>query len=667
MFRWFRILRSRFSPQFIRADLYSVLHAANPNGSIEEKIEWFESLIEWVRLPASPEAVAQKTDRIEASRVRFLLQMLERRQELQTKVSETLQAVLLESDSVDLYFATGIELQHGFARELADRAVGNIMPRYREAKSLKQTFETVFASEEDVQWLRELNDKDLENILKLIFADQVALATFRAKQVDAMHSAIQLLTARLAGLAVDSDLRARLPHRDVNSSPFFQLQQQQNSLNHLRAALQLCWKDIESVYLVLETAGVSIDLVYKIDAIKSILRRIDLLSALRAHVQSGEANTREYVRFMAELADLHVQRASLTAFLSSSLNLIARKIVERTSQTGEHYITRSAVEYKEMFVSATGGGFVTMFTTVVKVGIGKLQLPLFFDGLFSTLNYALSFSAIQLLGFTLATKTPAMTASSLASKLRDLSTQTKINEFVEEVVCLVRSTFAAVIGNLGMVIPAAIAFDMFWYGVAGSHLMTSENGVAQMAKHSPLQSLTIWYAALTGLFLWGSSIMGAWLENWFVYRKQFEFFENSLGVRRRLGERRQKVLGSFLRRNIAGLGTNVFLGFMLAFCGVVGDFFGLPLEVRHVTLSTGTLTFGLLAIENVREHLFVVISAVSGIAIIGLLNFGVSFTLSLFVAARARDIRLRNFPFLFRLILNRFIAGPMDFFFPRRT
>lgn len=666
MLRWFRILRSRFSPQFVRSDLYSVLHNANPNATIEEKVEWLETLIEWVRLPASPEAVAQKTERIEASRVRFLLQMLERRPEVQTKVSETLQAVLLESDSVDFYFATGIELQHGFGRELADRAIANFMPRYREAKSLKQTFESLFSSEEDVQWLRELNDKDLDNIVKLIFADPVSLATFRAKQVDAMSSAIRLLAARLAGLAVDSDLRARLPARDVLNSPFFQLEQQTDNPNHMRVALQLCWKDIESVYPVLETSGVSVDLVYKMDAMKSILRRIDLLLSLRTHVKSGDVTARECTRFITEIAELHLQRASLGAFLSSSLNLIARKFVERTSLTGEHYITRTKSEYREMFVGAAGGGLITMFTTIIKVGIGKLNLPLFFDGLFATLNYAVSFTVIQLSHFTLATKTPAMTASALAGKLRDLSSPTKIDEFVEEVVCLVRSTFIAVVGNLGMVIPAAIAFDLFWLGTTGKHLMSAEYGLEQMEKHSPLQSFTIWYAAITGFFLWLSSILGAWLENWFVYRKQFEVFENSLTVRRYLGEKRQKAYGLFLRRNIAGLGTNIFLGALLAYCGVVGTFFGLPLDVRHVTLSTSTLTFSFLAIPHIGEHLFVVLSAGAGIVIIGLLNFGVSFTLSLFVAARARDIRLRNFPFLFGLIITRFRESPRDFFIPSR-
>jgi site-specific recombinase len=135
-------------------------------------------------------------------------------------------------------------------------------------------------------------------------------------------------------------------------------------------------------------------------------------------------------------------------------------------------------------------------------------------------------------------------------------------------------------------------------------------------------------------------------------------------LRRRFGQVRQKKMAEYLRHNIAGYGTNVFLGLMLAYCGVIGKFFGLPLEVRHVTLSTATLTFGILSIPNPGDHLFVILSAVFGIVVIGGLNFAVSFAASLFVAARARDIRLRNFPFLIQQIMTRYRSGARDFYLP---
>ena len=43
-----------------------------------------------------------------------------------------------------------------------------------------------------------------------------------------------------------------------------------------------------------------------------------------------------------------------------------------------------------------------------------------------------------------------------------------------------------------------------------------------------------------------------------------------------------EALGESLRRNAAGWGTNVALGFFLGFAPAVGRFFGIPFDVRHV-------------------------------------------------------------------------------------
>ena len=95
-------------------------------------------------------------------------------------------------------------------------------------------------------------------------------------------------------------------------------------------------------------------------------------------------------------------------------------------------------------------------------------------------------------------------------------------------------------------------------------------------------------------------------------------------------------------------------------------FFGLPIDVRHITLSTGSLT---LAISSIGVHAVgwaAFLGAVVGIAIIGLCNFGVSFALALVVAMRARDVprgERRNLP---GAVLRRFVRRPIEFFYPPR-
>ena len=93
---------------------------------------------------------------------------------------------------------------------------------------------------------------------------------------------------------------------------------------------------------------------------------------------------------------------------------------------------------------------------------------------------------------------------------------------------------------------------------------------------------------------------------------------------------------------------------------VVGRFFGIPLEVRHVTLSTGSLALAGCTLGFTAPHFF---AALSGIGVMLALNFGVSFACALFVALRARGINHAGRSLL-RAIIVRFVKEPLPFFLP---
>jgi site-specific recombinase len=69
------------------------------------------------------------------------------------------------------------------------------------------------------------------------------------------------------------------------------------------------------------------------------------------------------------------------------------------------------------------------------------------------------------------------------------------------------------------------------------------------------------------------------------------------------------------------------------------SFLGLPLEVRHVTLSTGQLAAAAGALGFGVLHTAAFWWCVAGIVVTGALNIGVSFWLALKLAARARGVR----------------------------
>ena len=114
----------------------------------------------------------------------------------------------------------------------------------------------------------------------------------------------------------------------------------------------------------------------------------------------------------------------------------------------------------------------------------------------------------------------------------------------------------------------------------------------------------------------------------------------------------------------ACFGGNATLGFLLGMTPVMGKFFGLPLDVRHVTLSTGALTLAICTLGFTPDTLPLIYAAAAGIAIIGALNFGVSFLLALAVALRAREAKRSDRLRLIVSVLATFFRSPLQFFFP---
>ena len=108
------------------------------------------------------------------------------------------------------------------------------------------------------------------------------------------------------------------------------------------------------------------------------------------------------------------------------------------------------------------------------------------------------------------------------------------------------------------------------------------------------------FAAFTGVLLWLSSLFAAWMDNWFVLHQLGPALANHRGSHRWFGPTRARHMAVWLERNIAGLAGNISLGLMLGIIPVVAVFFGLPLDVRHVTLSTGQVTAAFAALGG--EH-----------------------------------------------------------------
>jgi site-specific recombinase len=323
-------------------------------------------------------------------------------------------------------------------------------------------------------------------------------------------------------------------------------------------------------------------------------------------------------------------------------------------------------EYRGIWLAAAGGGVLTAFTAAIKMVVSHAHLPLFVEGFLSSLNYAASFLLLQAFGLVLATKQPAMTAATLAKIVREHKGHERSEELVEFLARISRSQLAAAISNVTIVFASAYALSFAWQRLFGQPFLDHDTAQEVFVTLSPVNSGTVFYAALTGVLLYLGSLAGGWLENWSMYHRVPQAI-GELGAGEMIGRERMKRAAAFYTRNVSGWGTNVALGFLLGMTPAIGKFVGLPIDVRHVTLSAGMLSLGAASLPFDLLNLAWFMRAVAGIGTMFVLNLGVAFTLSLLSAARAYGLTWRELLDIVGTLGTHMRRSLRDFFVPPRN
>jgi site-specific recombinase len=428
----------------------------------------------------------------------------------------------------------------------------------------------------------------------------------------------------------------------------------------LRERLEACRHAATSVYPHLNEHGISVGLVFLLRQLRErVLRIRELMDCLIS--PTPEASS---ARLVSRLAAMGRERRSLRALFAANSSLLAAKVTERSAEAGEHYITRTPAEYRQMLLQAAGGGAATAVTTLLKFALASLGLAAFWGGFWAGVMYAASFVFIQLMHWTLATKQPAMTAPAMAAKLKDLDQPDAISEFVDEVVNLVRSQVAAVLGNVGVVVPCVVALSVVIQLASGAPMISREEADHVFESLHLLHPTTLLFAAFTGLLLFASSVIAGWTENWFVLHRLDSAMRYNPRITGALGAGRAARWATFMRKNVSGFASNISLGLMLGLVPPVLAFFGLGLQARHVTLSTGQLAAAAASFGPEALRMPQLWWCVAAIPLIGMLNLGVSFYFAFRLALRAHGVAGTERRRIRQAIRERLRRRPASFFLP---
>ncbi|MCE9673847.1 site-specific recombinase [Myxococcus stipitatus] len=659
-------------------DLYRLLRDL-PEDGLESRLDWVERWVEWLRerIPAHDlvEDASGLKPSAPDSRLALMVRVLEGEPALRASLTQLVAAVCEGSRGLKLFSQVGLPAGQGFLAEASDRLARTLLPSPPDPTKLSELLPRLFPSPEDAAWLAALSPALLAKLASLV-GEPRPPAVLPALRVRAdLLDALLLLAVQTAALGVTEDVRERDPETSFRASPFLRLRltcdavlardAAPDTLRDVGTCIEDCRRVVASVSRHLESAGVSVDLVYRLERIRRGLERMEAICRVLG-APRGEPRWREALALLSDLLRRSHTDRSVLELVRRNVRMLARKIIERAGHSGEHYITTTPGEFHRLVESAAGGGLVTAVAVTLKFAIATLALAPFFAWLATGFNYALAFVLIQAFGFTLATKQPSVTAATLAGAVSEGARGERLSSLVDIIPRITRSQLAAFAGNLGCVAPAVVVIALAWQALTGHAFLSDAKARATVEALHPWRSPTAAYAALTGVLLWVSSVAGGWLENFVVYRRLPEALAHHRALRHLLGAARARRLADGLLHAASGLGTNVTLGFLLGLMAVLGRFFGLPLDVRHVTFALGQLAMAGCALgpEAVLRPDF--LAALGGVALTGVLNFTVSFSLALGVAARARDVPSGEaLPFL-RAVVARFLSAPRSFLLPPR-
>jgi len=560
----------------------------------------------------------------------------------------------------------GINSNLGFVREITRRVKHKILPPVFDDNELSNYIKAVFPNEKNLDWLNHINLTNWELLFSGI--DKTDINLHEKNFAWQMVRSIVVLTNRLVNIGLDPYFSQKLPPNEDHHNCFLEFNLQINSfvskyqnqpnlssnkieVKELVASLTKC----EDLFLYLrnnkDVLGISLHLTFILERANQHITRLKLL--LNVYINEDvDSQTELITSLLKTLVTAEFERYSILKFFKQNSNLLAYRIVSHTSEKGGNYIGFNKTENRKLFLSAMGGGLVVVFLVFIKNFIHHIpHLSLFGEGLLFGLNYSFGFIVMHLLHLTLATKQPAMTASFIAKSIEDTGQDKK--ELSVVLAQILRSQFVSLVGNLLVVLPVcflvAWSFDKFLF----IKIFNYSAAEAQLTSNHPLLSGSLIFAAITGVYLSLSGLITGYYDNKIVFSEIPNRIKHHNKLQRIIKPMRLEKVSLFIEKNTGAIIGNLFLGMALGCTGNFSKFIGLPIDIRHITISAGNFGIALGSIEY--YNMAFVATVFGGIIAIGIINIAVSFLISFYIACRSRSVtQLQTLKILKELFIDVF-------------
>lgn len=626
---------------------------------------------------------------------------------------EAMLRLLSEHKPISLFLVSRHSAFAGFFTEMRRRISHKFLPEAIDNAYLIDLFALFFTQASDELWISTVAD---EVWAQLIVAMRFKQATQNLTEPCRQNllAATQVLSYRIAALGLEPELLRNHPELEQHTSPFITQQTElteflspvdelacvanQADIKHILVMLNQCDSIIAKIRRNSGQVGTSIQLTYllqgisrQIDRLECLLDIIDLLpSGLKmaggvanvedVHAQgvdvhgvdvqaaNPEALNLKIVQIFKELVYSECHKNDLHEHWQENIEIMALRVTENASRTGEHYITNDRHEYFALMRSAMGAGVIVAVMAMLKILVAKHHLAPLTEALLFSLNYGFGFILIHILHFTVATKQPAMTAAAIAASIdasidASYSKSKEMNHLVAMIANTMRSQIIAIFGNVVLAIPIAMLIAWALFSVTGQHFVSTEKAHQLLADIDPIDSGALFYAAIAGVCLFISGLIAGYHDNLAVYNKIPQRLRALTSLQKVLGVPRLDRVARYIENNLGALAGNFYFGCLLGGMSAIGVLFGLPFDIRHITFSSAFVGFSVVGLDFMLSWHAVAFAAL-GLVLIGFVNLAVSFSLALYVAMKSRKIRFKQWRLLLRNLATRLNQHPAEFVMP---
>ena len=605
-------------------------------------------------------------------RVRAETARLQGRAEEAAALGDAVRSLLALPRQGAFYAETGVTSAQGFWLELNQRLRERLLPPLRDESHLRSILHLLFAEREDHLWVAAVADDTWLELADTLGLTKVGTGV---TAYASLLEAARMLSYRIAGVGLDRELLHAEPDLEHHESPFLAQNAallpllerargggavpEAEDIRHVDVLLDQCDAALDSVRRKARENGISIRLTYLLARLRQMIDRLRLLLDFAV----VDDRRRHAVVVLKTLLAAEQTSDETGEFIARNVSLLARNVTDHASRHNEHYVAENRAEWREMAKSAAGGGIVIALMALFKIKLALLHLPPLTEGIAFGLNYGIGFALIHLLGFTVATKQPAMTAASIAATLEEARPKEleRLADFAQNVV---RTQVVAVLGNVGLALPVAALIAAAWPLLLDHDAAPAAKLQHMLHEVNPVASGALFFAAVAGVGLFLSGLVSGYFDN----KARYQQIGPRIAAAPRLswlGAERATRLGEYLDAHYGAILGNLFFGMYLGLVGALGSVTGLPIDIRHVAFSSANLGTALGALG---PHAIAGILpwAIAGIIGIALVNLAVSFSLALYVALQSRRVGSAQILRLGMVLLRRLAQNPLAFVSPPR-